>query len=207
MTVFRTKYRLKEINIHETSLEGMFGKHSEAGYIIISAFRGGDDVADQLKQNLQASKQLKSDIRSTGYSFIPVWGGFIENVNTPEAKTVREQAYIVFNYKKRDLQPDSEELKQIGKTLCRKYKQESFLYKPTGTANKAMYINGSGSVIANFTTASPTQAADEYFTSLSKSRKKGNKKFTYREGKVYLAKRPETVAEAYTRPGEIYFNI
>ena len=44
------KYVLKEIILSEVSLERMLSVHSDAGYIIITAFRGGDSDPTVLKQ-------------------------------------------------------------------------------------------------------------------------------------------------------------
>lgn len=199
------KYRLKEIKINETPLSALFGKHSKAGYIIITAFRGGDKDVNVLKQNYRNNSLLKSDIKSSGFSFTPVWGGFIED----NGKEVKEQSFIVFNFKKNIEQETSQELFELGRSFCKKYKQEAFLYKPKGEENKSFYIDSNGTIKMTFTSISPTSAADDYFTSLNKSRMKNAKlkAFTYKEGIIYLSKSPNSLYEAYMRYGEKFFNI
>ena len=198
------KYRLKEIILDENTLSELFKYSSEVGYIIISAFSGSDGVSGILDHNLEKSRSLKSDIRASGFAFIPVWGDFIED----EGTTIKEQAFIVFNFVKRIEQEDSEELYKLGLDLCKKYDQEAIIYKPIGQERTAHYVGSDGSTIATFSTASPATSADVYFTNLNKSREKDSgRAFAYREGHVYLAKYSETVAEAYLRPGEIYFRI
>ncbi len=201
------KYRLKEIRLAKNTLSELFKYSSDAGYFIISAFSGGDGSSDILNSNLEKSRSLKSDIRAAGYAFIPVWGDFIEDAEN-EDKTIKEQAFIVFNFVKRIKQEDSEELYKLGLELCRKYEQEAIIYKPIGEDRTAHYVGSDGTTIATFSTASPATSADVYFTNLNKSREKDSgRAFAYREGHVYLAKYSETVAEAYLRPGEIYFRI
>ena len=206
------KYTVKRIRVDETSVTGMMGKHADAGYIIISAFRDGDGDPDILKKNKAANQQLKGVIASSGYSYIPVWGGFIEYGVDGKENIVKEQSFIVFNFKGRERQPDTKVLKALGQKWCKKFDQDAYLYKEEG--GKAYYIDKNGSVTSTFSSVSPTQAADIYFTSLNKSRKKIQRKgFTFREGKeyikgeVWMAKSPRSLAEAYTRRGEVFFKI
>jgi hypothetical protein len=204
----KMKYDLKKINLKETNLKKLLTKHSDAGYIIITAFRGENEYTENVKRN----QKLKSDIDKSGYSYIPVWGGFIEtDIETGEQKEVKERSFIVLNFKRGTIEPmgDSEGLKELGRKLCKKYEQESYLYKPQGKETKAYYLTGSGKVDMMFSTATPTKSADMYFTNLAKSSKKsvGSKAFTYREGVIWLAQSPKSLAEAYKRMGEVFFRF
>lgn len=206
------KYRLKKINVNQTSLAGMMGKHSQAGYIIISAFRGGDRDSKVLKQNYKNNAHLKRLIGISKFPYTIAWGGFEQTDENGRKVTVKEQSYIVFNrdgfndYRKQD---GSEKLKMLGKLYCQIFNQDSFFYKAQGENSKGQYINANGKVVMTFGNVSPTQAADIYFTSLNKGRKKrsNSKAFTFRQGIIYLPKPPQTLAEAYMRSGEIFFRI
>lgn len=202
------KYELKKIDLKETNLKKLLTKHSAAGYIIITAFRGEFEY----KENVKRNQKLKADIDKSGYSYIPVWGGFIEtDSETGEQNEVKERSFIVLNFKRGKNEPgtDSEGLKELGRILCKKYGQESYLYKPQGASTKAFYLTGTGKVDMTFSSATPTKGADMYFTNLSKSSKKavGSKAFTYREGVIWLAKSPKSLAEAYKRMGEVFFRF
>ncbi len=202
------KYQLKRVNINETTLKKLLTKHSNAGYIIITAFRGEYDYQENVKRN----QKLKADIDKSGYSYIPVWGGFIEtDVETGEQKEVKERSFVILNFERGSTNsfPDSEGLKKLGRVLSKKYDQESYLYKPQGEETKAFYITPTGKVDMTFNSATPTKAADMYFTNLAKSSKKsvGKKAFTYREGYIWLAKSPSTLAEAYKRMGELFLKF
>jgi hypothetical protein len=202
------KYELKKINLKETTLKKMLTKHSEAGYIIITAFRGEYEY----KENVGRNNKLKSDIDKSGYSYIPVWGGFIEtDIETGEQKEVKERSFVVLNFPRGKTEPmgDGEGLKDLGRRLCKKYEQESYLYKPQGLETKAYYLTGTGKVDMTFNSATPTKGADAYFTNLAKSSKKsvGGKSFTYREGVIWLAKSPKSLAEAYKRMGEVFLRF
>lgn len=114
----------------------------------------------------------------------------------------------MFNFKGKERQPDTKTLKVLGQNWCKKYEQDCYFYKQEGEDGKGYYLTGTGAVESTFSGASPTKAADMYFTMLNKSRKKKlSKSFTFREGIVYLAKSPQTLAEAYSRKGEIFFNV
>lgn len=202
------KYQLKRIELNETTLKKMLTKHSDAGYVIITAFRGEYDYLENVKRN----QKLKADIDKSGYSYIPVWGGFIEtNADTGERKEVKERSFVILNYGRGTTGEfeDSEELKKLGQRLCKKYEQESYLYKPKGPDTKAFYLTSVGKVDMTFNSATPTKAVDMYFTNLTKSSKKGvgNKSFTYREGVLWFAKSPSSMYEAYKRMGEIFISL
>ncbi len=200
------KYKLKRVVLAETTLKKMLSTHSDAGYIIISAFRGERDLRDNYKE----TKRLQNDIKGAGYSYFPVWGGYVETDKDGKKHEVKEKSIVVTNFPRgsNEPNPDSEDLKRLGQKLAKRYDQESFLYKPTGTDTKAYYIKQSGAVDSTFNASSPTVAADAYFTNLKKSRfkEKDGKSFTYREGVVYMAKSPGSLHEAYKRYGENFFN-
>jgi len=202
------KYTLKKINLHETTLDKMLSTHTDAGYVIISASRGEFDYLE----NSRRSKKLQADIDSSGLSYIPVWGGFVEtNAETGEKQEVKEKSYVITNFKRGSTQPlkGSEDLKELGTVLCQKYDQESFLYKPQGPSKKAFYLTASGGIDGSFSASSPTTAADVYFTNLKKARSKSKngKSFTYREGIIYMAQSPATLYEARRRRGEMFFKF
>lgn len=202
------KYELIRFDLNETTLKKMLTKHSDAGYIIITAFRGEFDYPQNVKRN----QKLKADIDKSGYSYIPVWGGFIEtDSNTGEQKEVKERSFVVLNFKRGTNEPvgNTDGIMKLGKLLCKKYAQESYLYKPAGESTKSYYITSTGKVDMTFNSATPTKAVDMYFTNLAKSSKKavGNKAFTYREGVIWMAKGPKSLFEAYKRMGEVFFDF
>lgn len=195
------KYRLKSIN--ETTISGVLNKHAKAGYIIITAFRGGDQDENVLKQNLINNKKLKSYINQSGYSHTIVWGGFKEEET---GQIVREQSFMIFNYKRKaEKQEDIKYLKKFGYVMCKKFNQDAFFCKEPDDG-QGQYIDASGKITMKFNGISPTKAADIYFTTLEKSRKKSNlkKSFTF-EHKLYVPKGPQSLYEAYQRDGEIFF--
>lgn len=205
------KIYLKKVSVNETSKNGIFTKHSQAGYIIISAFREGSSTPEIYKKNLIISDELRNDIKRSGFSYTPVWGGFVENEkensNDEPTKVVKELAFIVFNFKRSEKQEINGELQILGEKLCKKYNQDFFLIKyPDGDAK---YLNHFGQVLSTFGSISPAQTIDKYFTSLHKSSKKDPKAnaFTFRDGILYFQRKPQTMAEAYLRDNEIIIDL
>lgn len=203
------KVYLKKVLVKETSVSGMLTIHCKNGYIIISAFRYGDSDPDLLKKNMVRSDKLKSDIKSSGFSYIPVWGGFEETSKDINEKpvNVNEQIFVIFNYKRLEKQDTIDELKKLGNQLCKKYDQESFFLKDTD--GKGYFLDGNGSVQQTFSSISPTEEIDVYFSFLDKRRRNDSIgcPLTYREGVLYLAKPPLTLAEAYIRSPEVFFRF
>jgi hypothetical protein len=202
------KYELKKVYLRETNLAKMLSTHSDAGYIIITAFRSEYPYVENVRRN----NKLKQDIDKSGYSYIPVWGGYIETKDSGEMKKVKERSFIITNFPRGKSVPkeDSKELKSLGKTLCKKYNQETFLYKPTGTESIAYYLKDSGAVDQKFTGVTPSEAADIYFTNLSKAARKEfkvSKSFTYQEGVLWFAQSPNSLSEAYKRRGEVFLRF
>lgn len=204
------KYTLIEINLNESTVEKLLSDHSEAGYIIITAFKGGSDNPQQLKTNYLNNNKLKQDIKSAGFGYFPVWGGYIEkDEKTGQFKEVKEQSFVVSSFKYGGELGSIEQLKSLGLQWCRKYEQESYLYKPRGMENQAQFINADGTEQPPFKSVSPATSADAYFTSLNRSRMKDirKKSFVYREGIVYFAQSANSLNEAYMRYGEFLFRF
>jgi hypothetical protein len=196
--------------VDESSLNRLLTKHYKDGFIIITSYRNeNDDTA-----NKKSFEELKRTVRDNKYSFIPVWGAFIEDAETPDAREVKEPALIIPNHKVASTAPYPEDnLKELGIDLCKKYNQDSFLYKPAASTDKAYYIDKSGKVVTTFTNKTINYLTQIYFTKLfnTKSTKgdfsgKTDKRFTFTE-QLYLNKSPRAMNEAIKRYGEHFFNL
>src|SRR5208283_851487 len=90
---------------------------------IISASRG--HLTDL--ENRYRSEDLRVNLESRGHHVIPAEGGYIENYGSPQAKDVRERAFIVMHPETgNDRGKVFDSLTKLGK----KYDQDSVLYKP-----------------------------------------------------------------------------
>jgi len=188
---------------NETSLNRLFNKHTESGYVMVSACRNDwvpheeDDEAgikSNQEMNNKKTDELKQDIYDTGFQYIPVRGGFIEqSTGVPK----EEDSFIIVNYKRRTNVPEKSmnELKAIAIDLCEKYNQDSVLVVEPG--KKPTYYKRDGSVDFEFGGSFTVRDnAQQFYTHMGKGRK-----FTFLEG----AEQPHTMNDAISRTcrGEI----
>jgi hypothetical protein len=137
------------------------------GYIIISASRGENTPA----QNRAETERLKRAIIDGGWSYAPVWGGYIENQGEPTEREVLERSFIVTAA---DRKGDPKEgLFEQGAVWCGEYRQESFLY--CGLDRPMAYYNSRGEQDGPEFSGKMgmNDAASMYFTDLYKNHRKG----------------------------------
>ena len=178
------------IKINESTLNRIIGTHNKNGYIIISAYRGDRKPSENRQKHLE----LMDDIKNNGFSFIKVFGGFIENVGTDDEVLVREPSLVVPNYPIGKTKPyeDTEKLFNMGVELCNKYNQDSFLYKDIDS--KPKYIDKNGNVDMEFDGDYIINKPEQYFTSISKN---NNGRFTFTE--AYVVEPPQTLNGRHTK--------
>lgn len=212
--------KLIESNIRLYDL--LKGKHAEKGYCIVSACRGTDsddpkDVESNRLENKRRTKQLASDIKNAGYSYMPVYGGYIEDENGE----VLEASFVIFNYDNRGNSGDFNDLMSFAISMCGKYNQDSVLICEPGKV--PAYYDRNGKVVSE-----PSKSSDKvkindrnepYFTKL----KDKSKRFTYDiafpeddeltsslarvlSGYDYLRRKPQTYSERHRRwyCGEVF---
>lgn len=100
---------------------------------IITGFRGdaaGNTAAEKFQTNQIQTKALAYDIRQSGFGYFFVEGHYVEHAGQPDEQQVKETSIFVIG---RPGQND--QLKELLLTLRSKYRQESVLFKPEGTAN------------------------------------------------------------------------
>jgi hypothetical protein len=184
--------------IDETTLNRVFTKHFQDGFIIITSYRFDKDK----KTNETDFKELKNLIKQNGYGFIPVYGGFIEkSKNNDITKEVYEPALIVPNQHLASIKlySDSENLKNLGIELCKKFNQDAVLYKPKENDEIAYFLDKNGNIINKFNSKVINDLSREYFTKL----KNGNGRFTF----LYLTNSPKSLSESWVRYGEHFYNL
>ena len=185
------------MRVNETTLNRLLNKHTDSGYVMVSACRNDwvshdeDDSAGCRKNqemNNRKTDELKQDIYDTGFQYIPVKGGFIEqSTGVPK----EEDSFIIVNYKRRSNVPEKNmnELKEIAIDLCGKYNQDSVLIVEPG--KKPAYVKRDGSVDFEFGGSFTVRdAAQQFFTRLGKGRR-----FTFLE----CAEQPHTMNGAIAR--------
>ena len=170
------------VSVNETNAKRMLSRHGENGYIIVSPCRGCDDFGidktndPQWKQKLQQInngriKEFISILKSSNFSYTPVYGGFIENFGTDKADNVYERSFMVYAHDKEGKQVELGKLYSFGVEMAKRFNQDSFLYKAPGESPK--YITQNGDVDMEFgPDVSFNDFSKEYFTDLHKNSEK-----------------------------------
>lgn len=210
------------VSINEINAKTMLQRHGDSGFIVISPCRGFADFKldpndPQSEQKLseinnQRIRQMISQIKSSGYSYTPVYGGFIENAGTEDEESVYERSFVIYNKKRDGSEGDMRQLVEFGQALAQEYNQDSFLVKARG--EKPKYITQNGNVDMEFSgNTSFNDFSQEYFTDLHKNTDKyaknnGRKptRFSYVES--YVNPAPQCYSERHVRSlnGEIFLS-
>ena len=215
----------------EASLGRVLNKYFDLGFIVITADRTceaetgspctEEEVMKQNETNKQNEKQLKSDIASAGFGFVPTYGGFRERVVDPETgeetlvdNPEPEMSFIIPAQRRGSTgqgETDADDLKKLGMELSAKYNQDSFLWKPPASIDKAAHwVTRTGEVEMSFDDVVANDLEQIYFTKLRK--KPGRFSLTEadedsRTFTVYIPKPPASPAEARQRYGEIFIRL
>jgi hypothetical protein len=104
------------------SLYQLLDKHSENGYIIVSLCNDEDDCV----------RKLITILKKSPWSYMPVYGGFIENKGKENETVVYEKSFMIFNYDKKGNPNKLDDLFNFGVELSKKFNQDSFLYHEPG---------------------------------------------------------------------------
>ena len=163
---------------NETTINRLLNKHTDSGYAMVSACRNdwvphdeGDSAGEKKNQemNNRKTEELKQDIYDSGFQYIPVRGGFIEqSTGVPK----EEDSFIIVNYKRRTNVPEANmnELKEIAVDLCGKYNQDSVLVVEPG--KNPTYYRRDGSIDFEFDgSLTVRDNAQQFYTRLGKGRK------------------------------------
>ena len=202
--------------ITESSVNRIINKHGKEGMAIISANRssGGDksekDRNETNRINKKNTKDLIKDIKASGFSYIPVYGGYR---GTDDVIDDYEPSFIITAFNRDGDKQEINKLYNFAIEMCGKYNQDSILFKAPNEAPNYYDKNG---VKINTSSSNNTITNDltqEFFTSLIKTQNIDNdnpersKRFTYDiqfEGKsygIYLNPGPATYNERVRRRG------
>lgn len=180
--------------LKETSISRFVQKHAKDGYVIVSSNRSENDKAT----NNKLDKELKKLITNAGWSFTPIYGGYVEtNEKTKEKTSVYEQSFIIYNHN-RKMPLKFEDLKTFALEVCKKYKQECVLICPPDEA--PYYCDEDGEQSTTFDkNMSIRDLTQEYFSTLSRSKrntKRGQFSFKFVECCLQL---PSTIMGRHNR--------
>jgi len=229
------------VSITEAGLNRLLFKYQDQGYIIVSAFRSceaekqlsdgepcsANDLAQQRKVNSQNDAKLRNILKTSGFGFIPVLGGYKEKGGTDT--TTPEYSYIVVGNKvtkeklentksgivrtvfneyglSKEKQVYSKKLLNLGLKIIKTFNQDSFFFKPPNEIDaNSYYIDQSGQKIHTFKgKISLDNPVEPYYT---KFRKGSDHKFTFKENSAveyWVSKYPSSIEEARKRMNEIF---
>ena len=191
----------------EITVNRLLGKHYNSGFVIVSASRSENTN----QENNQLTKELFLKLKNSNYSYIPVFGGFIENKGSENEQHVYEKSFLILNYNKEGEELPFQDLKNFALEIWSEYNQDSVLLKsPNG---QPQYITRGGDVDMEFSgDIKINDLTQEYFTSFVKTRnidkdnqdKRKQSRLTF-EG-VYINPPPATYSERHIRylSGEIF---
>jgi len=195
--------------VDESSLNKIFQKHYNDGFIIITSWRGEKSI----EENNKDFNDLKGFVKNNKFSYIPVFGGFIENKDTDLEREVREPSLLVTNHEigSNKVKQNDTVLFNLGIELCNKYNQDSFLFKPMSKEMTSYYIDKTGEIDMTFHNKTINDLTKIYFTDLSKNiynsiKDKTSKRFTFTES-IYINNSPIDLNDAKKRYGEQFYNL
>jgi hypothetical protein len=218
--------------LSETAFSRIVTDYAETGYIVITSDRtceaekgtscSEEEDNEQTIANKSNLSQLKQDLRSSGFGYLPVLGGYKEKIKDPttgedvigddgKPKYIDteqpENSVIVIA---RDLpEHGHEDLKALGQSLANKYNQDSFFYKPPNSVFKGAYwIKKDGSVDMKFNDFAYNDINQIYYTMMDRGPKR---RFTALPEGIEMFFRiktsPKSMAEARERYGEEFITF
>ena len=190
--------------IERITLDRIVNKHGKNGYIIISANRSNEDE----NRNVQMTQKLYSEIRTSGYSFLPTYGGYR---GTDGVEDDFEPSFIVFNYDNTGKAQDFNILYELGIKWCAEFNQDSFTVKAPNMPPQ--HINRNGEKVNDYESDNywKNDSSKQFFTSMIPKDKVNpqnpQRQFTLDIGylpEIYINPAPCTLNERQRRGREIF---
>lgn len=150
-------YEDRKLEPFNEALYQLLDKHSENGYIIVSLCNDEDDCV----------RKLITILKKSPWSYMPVYGGFIENKGKENETVVYEKSFMIFNYDKKGNPNKLDDLFNFGVELSKKFNQDSFLYHEPG--KKPTYYKYGKHISVFSDKMKFNDYAEMYFTDLHKN--------------------------------------
>ena len=150
-------YEDRKLEPFNEALYQLLDKHSENGYIIVSLCNDEDDCI----------RKLITILKKSPWSYMPVYGGFIENKGKKNETVVYEKSFMIFNYDKKGSPNKLDDLFNFGVELSEKINQDSFLYHEHG--KKPTYYKYGKHISVFSDKMKFKDYAEMYFTDLHKN--------------------------------------
>nr|DAQ48139.1 MAG TPA: hypothetical protein [Bacteriophage sp.] len=153
---------LNEVN--EASLGRLYQHIGKDCCLFITAFRSENDLATNKKDN----KALCKELRSMGFGYNKIKGGYVESVDGKNVE-VEEESVVAYCSAS-----EGEMLLKLGKKLGEKFLQDSIMFVDASGRAK-LYATRTDSTVANILDLGrfTTKTVDAYYTKI------GKKKFSF----------------------------
>lgn len=221
-------FSLQKLN--ETTMTAIQGKYMDNGFIVITSDRSchaelgipyGQPCPEKEayyfeQNNIENREVLKRWLRSKGFGYTPVYGGFKEEIKNDEGEVIGkvdsphpEHALLVMARNERE-ETNHLALKELAKEICEVFNQDAFFYKPPNSeSSDAYFIDRDGNIDMTFTDFVFGDLKQDYFTQLAKGREKRQpkKRFSAIAEALYVPKPPLSAVEARERRGEIFITL
>lgn len=193
------------VPLTEANMNRIVNGHDAFGYIMISASRA--DKSEE--ENNIRKKSIVKDIKSLGYSYVPVFGGYKED---GQDRASLEKSFIVYPYNIQTKEyADFDDFKRDMINLGKKYNQDSVLVKDG--KNNPIYIQCSTETPYDdndegFSGVKYNHTDSEYFTALKKwsDMSKNGKNRDWKNGSLqrftfeaYIDEQPNQVMSGHAR--------
>lgn len=195
----------KPMMVEHITIDRIMNKHGKNGFVIVSANRSDR----QEDENLRNTQSLIADIKASGFSYLPTYGGYRGSDGVEDDY---EPSFIVFNYDENGRPQDFNVLRKFAIDICGKYQQDSVLIKDP--ENPPIYVDNKGEKV-NSTESDAyweNDPAKEYFTSMKPKDGTTDRRFTMdinfeesaKRNGVLLNPPPCTLNERMRRKNEIF---
>ncbi len=221
-------YSMQRLN--ETTITAIQGKYMDNGFIVLTSDRScqaelgipygepcPEEQAHYYKQNnIENRGILKKWVRSAGFGFTPVYGGYREEIKDEEGNVTghvdsdQPEHSLLIMARQGTKGKDHLALKKFGMKVADAFNQDSFFYKPPGSEDpNAYFIRRDGEIDMTFSNFVFGDLEQTYFTQLARGKQKRqpHKRFSAIPEGLYVPKPPLTAIEARDRRGEIFIKV
>lgn len=221
-------FSLQKLN--ETTMTAIQGKYMENGFVVLTSDRSchaelgipyGKPCPEREEyffeqNNIENREVLKRWVRSKGYGYTPVYGGFKEEIKDDEGRVIDkvdsqhpEHALLIMARNESE-STNHLALKDLSKEICEVFNQDAFFYKPPSSeTTDAYFIDRDGNITMTFKDFVFGDLKQDYFTQLAKGKEKRQlrKRFSAIPEGLYVPKPPLSAVEARERRGEIFITL
>ena len=230
MIVQEGKHSFSLQKLNETTMTAIQGKYMENGFVVLTSDRScnaelgipyGEVCPEKEayfyeKNNIENREVLKKWVRSSGFGYTPVYGGFKEEIKDDQGNVVGKmdspepEHSLLIMARNENEKTNHAALKELATNICEVFNQDAFFYKPPNSVDKnAYFISKDGQTMDTFTNFVFGDLQQDYFTQLAKGKEKmqPTKRFSAIPEGLYVPKPPLTAVEARERRGEIFITV